>query len=280
MVKLSGKNCLVTGASTGLGLSVSKKFTKMGANIILVCRNQEKGEKSVFEVKRETPNASVDLMICDLASMASIQNFIIEFLGKYSKLDVLFNNAAVMKKKRTLTEDGFEMMFQVNYLAPFMLMDAFQENLKNSFSPLIINNGRPADKYRLDFDDLQFSKKYQMYDSFFVTKLCLLFANLDFSRRHASDDISTIMVDPGPFKSNLARDVPLVGWGKNLFSAPVDHAAENILFVATLDEAKEKSGKVFKEKQEYPLTSYWKDTTISDQLWLTTEKMIENFQVR
>ena len=277
-MNLSVKNCLITGANTGLGLAVSKKIAKLGANTILVCRNQDRGEKAILEIKKETPNALVDLMICDLASIKSIQSFIKEFQGKYAKLDILYNNAAVMKQKRTITEDGLEMMFQVNYLAPFMLMKAFRENLKNGSSPIMINNGRPADKYRLDFDDMQYSKKYHMYDSFFVTKLCLLFASLEGSRKFESDGISVIMADPGPFKSDLVRDVPLVGWGKNLFSAPVDHAAENILFVATLDDAKGKSGKVFKEKQEYPLTSYWKDTTISERLWSVTEKIIENFR--
>ena len=119
----TGKNCLITGANSGLGFAVSKKFASMGANTILVCRNEEKGKNALLEIKKETPNASVDLMICDLASMKSIQSFIGDIKGKYSKLDLLFNNAAVMKRKRTVTEDGFEMMFQVNYLAPFILMN-------------------------------------------------------------------------------------------------------------------------------------------------------------
>ncbi|UCE41743.1 MAG: SDR family NAD(P)-dependent oxidoreductase, partial [Candidatus Aminicenantes bacterium] len=110
---LSGKICLITGANTGLGLAVSKKFTNMSANTIMLCRNKEKGENAIHEIKKETPNASVELMICDLSSMTSIQSFIEEFKGKYSKLDILYNNAAVMKQKRTITEDGFEMMFQV-----------------------------------------------------------------------------------------------------------------------------------------------------------------------
>ena len=275
---LSEKNFLVTGANTGLGLAVSKKCAQMGANTILVCRNREKGEKAILEIKEEVPNVSLDLMICDLASMRSIQSFIQEFRGKYSKLDILFNNAAVMKQKRTVTKDGFEMMFQVNYLAPFVLMKALLESLKNGSSPLILNNGRPADKYRLDFDDLQELKNYHMYDSFFQSKLCLLFASLEFSRRYVRDGISVIMADPGPFKSNLVRDVPLMGWVKNLVSAPVDKAAENILYVVTLHEAQNINGKVFKEKQEYPLISYWKDANVSERLWSTTEKLIENTQ--
>jgi len=273
---LSGKNCLITGANTGLGLAVSKKFASMGANAILLCRNKEKGEDAVHEIKEETPNASVELMICDLSSMTSIQSFIEEFKGKYSKLDILYNNAAVMKKKRTVTEDGFEMMFQVNYLAPFILMNSFLELLKNSSSPLIINNGRPSYKLRLDMDDLQFLNNYQMYNSFFKTKLCLLFASLELSRRYESDDIIVTMIDPGPFKSDLVRDVPLMRWVKNLFSSSVDKAAENILYHITSDELKNKNGKVFKEKQEWPLTEYWKDTSISERLWSVTESLIKN----
>ena len=274
----SGENCLITGASSGLGFAVSRYLANMGANTIMLCRNKEKGENAVLEIKKETPNALVDLMLCDLASMKSIQSFIKDFKGKYSNLDILFNNAAVMKQKRTVTEDGFEMMFQVNYLAPFILMNSFLDLLKNSSSHQIINNGRPADKLRLDFDDLQFLKNYSMYNSFFKTKLCLLFSSLELSRRHESDDVTVIMADPGPFKSNLVREVPLVGWVKNLFSASVDHAAENILFVITSDEAKKQNGKVFKEKQEYPLTSYWKDTSVSERLWSITETLIKNFQ--
>lgn len=215
-------------------------------------------------------------MICDLSSMKSIQNCIEECIGKYSKLDILYNNAAVMKQKRTVTEDGFEMMFQVNYLASFILMNSFLELLKNGLSPYIINNGRPSDKLRLDMDDLQFVKNYRMYHSFFKTKLCLLFASLEISRRHESEGITVTMIDPGPFKSDLVIDAPLMGWIKNLFSSTVEKAAENIVYHITSDEAKNKNGKVFKEKQEKSLTEYWKDTGVSERLWSITESLIKN----
>lgn len=271
---LSGKNCVITGANTGLGLAVAKKFAKQDAQVIMVCRNEARGQKAAAEIKRESPQASVELMVCDLASMKSVEAFISAFKQRYSKLDILFNNAAVMKQKRTITEDGLEMMFQVNYLAPFILMNAFQDVIKKSSTHLILNNGRPADKLRLDFDDLQFAKNYNMYNSFFKTKLCLLLASLELSRRHERDTLTVIMADPGPFKSALVRDVPWFGWVKNLFSAPVEKAAENILYVVTTAGLKGKTGKVFEKRAEKPLIPYWQDEEVSQHLWSITQTML------
>jgi NAD(P)-dependent dehydrogenase (short-subunit alcohol dehydrogenase family) len=273
-MSLNNKNCLITGANTGLGFAVAKKFASLGANTILVCRDKEKGKSAINEIKNEISGASVEYLICDLSSMKSIHSFIEEFKKKYSKLDILYNNAAVMKQNRTVTKDGFEIMFQVNYLGPFIIMNAFLYLLKNGSEPMIINNGRPADKYRIDLDDLQFEKSYNMYHSFFKTKLCLLFASLELSQRQESDGITITMIDPGPFKSSLVRDVPIMGWFKNLFSASVDKAADNILYHIISDDAKNKNGKVFKEKQEKSLIEYWKDKNVSERLWSITESLI------
>jgi NAD(P)-dependent dehydrogenase (short-subunit alcohol dehydrogenase family) len=270
----TGKNCLITGANSGLGFAVANRFAALGADTILVCRNKDKGEKAIIKIKSDLPNASVELMICDLSSIKSIKGFIKEFKDKYSKLDILYNNAAVMKQKRMVTEDGFEMMFHVNFLAPFILMNSLLDLLKNGSTPFIINNGRPADKLRLEMDDLQFIKNYSMYDCFFKTKLCLLFSTIELSRRPESDGITVTMIDPGPFKSDLVRDVPIIGFLKNLFSAPVEKAAENILYHIASDNVEVINGKVFKEKEEKPLTEYWKDTSISREVWNYAESSI------
>ena len=272
---LNGKTCLITGANSGLGFAVAKRMASHKAHIILSSRTTEKGELAIQEIKREFPNASVESLACDLASLNSIQSFIGKLKEKHSKLDILFNNAAVMKQKRTLTEDGFEMMFQVNYLAPFVLMKSMIDLLKNGSSPCIAGNGRPSDKLRLDMGNLQFTKSYQMYQSFFHTKLCLLFTCMKLSRMPERENVAITMIDPGPFKSGLVRDMPLAGWIKNLFSAPVDKAAGNILFHLGGDRSNELNGKVYKEKHEYPITTYWQDETISKRLWSETEALLK-----
>ena len=142
------------------------------------------------------------------------------------------------------------MMFQVNYLASVLLMTSLLPLLRNGSDPRIINNGRPSAKLRLDLKDLQSAKTYRMYQSFFKTKFCLVFATLELARRPERGPVVVAMIDPGPFKSELVREVPLMGWIKNQFSAGVDHAAENIVHVISSDSAKIKHGKVFREKKE------------------------------
>lgn len=84
------------------------------------------------------------------------------------------------------------------------------------------------------------------------------------------------MADPGPFKSALVREAPWpAGWVKNLFSATVDEAADNILYVAESDEALRETGKVFKKRRAVPLAPYWQDVQTRQRLWAATETMIE-----
>ena len=276
-MKLSGSTCLITGANSGLGFAVAKQLAHRDANSILVCRDQDKGEQAISEIRKEKSEASLRLMICDLSSFDSVYKLIREIKGNYSHLDLLYNNAAVMKQKRTITQDGFEMMFQVNYLSAYVLMNSLMPLLKKSPNPMIINNGRPSHKLRLDMDDLQFAREYHMYNSFFKTKLCLLFASLELSKKPENKGITTTMIDPGPFKSKLVRDVPLAGWVKNLFSAPVEKAAENILYHLRENDTLDRNGKVFKEKQEWPLSDYWKDIEIGKGLMTATESLLTEF---
>ena len=269
------KTCIVTGANTGLGFEVAKRFAAQGAHTTLLCRSRKRGENAVLRIQEAHPKAIVELAVCDLSSLTSVRKFIDVFRGRHARLDVLYNNAAVMKSERAETEDGFETMFQVNYLAPFLMMTSLLDVMKKGATPFLINNGRPSHKLRLDWDDLQFKKKYTMYKSFFLTKLCLLFATLHLARRPESAGITVTMIDPGPFKSELVRDRKLMAWLKNLMSAPVQKAADNILFHINPHESGSKHGRVFKEREDHPQSDYWKDPVNSERLWSVTEELLK-----
>jgi retinol dehydrogenase-12 len=270
---LSNRTCIVTGANAGLGFEVARRFAALSADTTLLCRSEERGTKAVSRIREESPAARVRLAVCDLASLASTRGFLEGFKADHGQLDILYNNAAVMKSRRTVTEDGFELMFQVNYLAPFTLMTGMLDLLKEGSSPIVVNIARPSPRLRLVLDDLQSERDYGMWRSFFSTKLCLVFASLELARRPDRDGVVVTLIDPGTFRSGLVRDVKPVGWLKNLVSAPVEKAADNLLYHLDAERAT-RNGKVFKERDEYPLPAYWRDERVSGLLWSMTESML------
>ncbi|MHA2163681.1 MAG: SDR family NAD(P)-dependent oxidoreductase [Candidatus Thorarchaeota archaeon] len=121
MSEMSGKVCIVTGSNSGIGKETALALAKMGATVVMVARNQERGEKAQAEIIEKTGSTSVDLMLCDLASMDEIRRFASAFKNKYDRLDVLINNAGAVFSRRQLTVDGFESNLAVNHLAPFLM---------------------------------------------------------------------------------------------------------------------------------------------------------------
>jgi len=89
----------------------------MRANLVIVCRDTERGQTALQEIKSKSGNSSVELMICDLASQAQIRKLAEEFKQKHTRLDVLINNAGVILTRRSVTEDGLESTFAINHLA-------------------------------------------------------------------------------------------------------------------------------------------------------------------
>jgi NAD(P)-dependent dehydrogenase (short-subunit alcohol dehydrogenase family) len=117
---LTGKVCVVTGSNSGIGKETAFALAEMGANVVMVVRNQEKGQKAIEEIVTKTGNRSVSLMVCDLSSMVSIRGFASDLKKKYDHLDMLINNAGAEFVKRQLTAEGFEQLFAVDYLAPLL----------------------------------------------------------------------------------------------------------------------------------------------------------------
>ena len=118
--KLDGKNIIITGANTGIGYEVALDLAKRNAHVILACRDPKRGQDAVDKIKTESKNENVELELLDLASLKSIKEFSERILKKLNRLDILINNAGISGlENRTLTEDGFEIMFGVNHLGLF-----------------------------------------------------------------------------------------------------------------------------------------------------------------
>ena len=136
---MSGKICIVTGANSGIGKETALGLAQMGARVVMVCRNAEKGKAALEEIRRESGSSQVDLLIADMSSQASVRALAEEIRQKHPRLDVLVNNAGGAAPTRKLSVDGIEMTLATNHLGPALLTLLLLELLKASAPSRIVN---------------------------------------------------------------------------------------------------------------------------------------------
>jgi len=273
---LKGKKCLITGASSGLGLEVTKLLLVNEAEVIMLCRDKKKSNKIIDELRQDYPDASIQLELADFSSLDSLNTFLNNFKKKHSSLDILINNAAVMKAGITRTEDGYESMFQVNYLAPFILTRSLIDLLKSGENPKILNIALPAEKYQLDFDDIQALQHFKPMDNLLKSKNCLMIFSLELASRIKNTGIKVLTGIPNqrPFRSNLVREMPfLMGLAWNLISVRTEKIAANIPSILSRDDLD--NGSLFKGRKQVSASSYWLNAEVGERLWKETERMLE-----
>lgn len=266
---LSGKVCLVTGANTGIGRQIAKELAQRGATVVLLCRSAERGEAARASISAETGNAKVELLVCDLASLASVRAAARQFLERHTRLDVLVNNAAIFAPARELTDEGLEKTFVTNYLSHFLLTNLLLERLKASAPARIVNVASKTGGARLDFDDLQSMKgKYSIFTAVPRTKLSQVMFTRELARRLQGTGVTVNAVHPGLVKTPLLDDMS--GWMRtliHLFSMSPEKGARTAVFLATSPEVAATSGKLFEKNREVAVGAQVDDATATQRLW-------------
>jgi retinol dehydrogenase-13 len=167
-MSIEGKIALVTGANSGLGKATALGLAQTGVRVVMVCRDQIRGEAAQQEIIERSGNTSVDLLLADLSSQRSIRHLADTFRAKYTHLNLLINNAGAVFMQRALSVDGIEMSLAVNHLASFLLTNLLLDILKASTPTRIINVGTRINT-SLHLDDMQFEKR--PYRGYIITSL-------------------------------------------------------------------------------------------------------------
>src|SRR5258707_9843813 len=181
-VPLSGKVCMVTGANSGLGYQIALALEQMGATLVLVCRNKQKGEEARESMIATTGNENIELAMADLASQESIRDLVDLFKSRYESLHVLVNNAGHISWDRQETTDGLEMSFMVNHLAPFLLTNLLLQPLRKAAETAgearVVNISSSAQRMgKINLDDLQSTMKYRIMEAYAASKLAMVIAS-------------------------------------------------------------------------------------------------------
>lgn len=256
MAEMKGKTCIVTGSNSGIGRETALALANMGATVVMVVRNRERGEKARAEIVNETGNDAIRVMFCDLSAMESIRQFAKEFKEGYHKLDVLINNAGALFSKRQTTVEGLERTLAVNYLAPFLLTHELLPLLKSSAPSRIINVGSGlANSGKIVFADLQHEKNYSGMKAYANSKLMLTMYSYELARRLEGSGVGVNVVEPGFVSTDLGRNSGslLLSLGYKIMRPIQINAkkgAETSVYLASAPEVEGVTGKCFHKLQE------------------------------
>jgi NAD(P)-dependent dehydrogenase (short-subunit alcohol dehydrogenase family) len=211
-----GKRVLITGANSGIGYHAALTLARKGAQVILACRDRQRGEEALARLNAATPDARAELAILDLASLESVHQFAQRELTGQRPIHILINNAGVMAPpKRLETADGFELQFGTNVLGHFALTALLMPALKLAATgspdrPRIVTIASIAHKRgQINLDDLQSEKTYSPMQAYRQSKLAnLMFAfELDRRLRAANSPVMSVAAHPGVANTNLFRGV-------------------------------------------------------------------------
>ncbi len=272
---MKGKVCVITGANRGIGKATAEALARLGATVILACRDIERGEIVKADIISATSNPNVELMPVDLSLQESIQKMVTAFAEKHDHLDVLVNNAGVYKSQREMTPAGLEMMFATNHLGPFLLTNLLLDKLKASPSARVLVVTAPSTT-PVDFDNLQGEQRFSSLQAFGVTKMCNLLFTYELSRRLEGTGVTVNAVHPGLSKTNLMKEAPgILRWLTQLASKTPQKAAESLAYLASSAEMVNTSGRFFKDSKEIKSSQYSYDQNVQDQLWDVSTALIK-----
>jgi NAD(P)-dependent dehydrogenase (short-subunit alcohol dehydrogenase family) len=275
MTLLLGKLCLVTGATDGIGKALARRLLQAGAGVILHGRNAEKMAATVAELDQY---GEVYPLQADFSSLDQVRNLADIIAAQFGQLDVLVNNAGLLTDKRQLSQDGFELTFAVNYLAPWVLTNLLLGSLANSRHARIVNVASTAlGGGHIDLDNLQNATEFSGWQAYANSKLAnLLFSNLLAEKLSGTGTISNALC-PGLIDTNFFHTNTIFAGGayermRPGMRSPAE-GADIPFYVATAPEIEGLTGRFFLRGRGYykgggfPMLDIAWDRQLAALLW-------------
>ncbi len=278
MADMRGKTVLVTGANQGIGKASAVALGKLGANVVIVCRNADKGRVAVGDIERAGAK-SVELLVADLSSQADVRRVAAEFKAKHERLDVLLNNAGVLVPSRRTTVDGIEETLAINHLAYFILTTELLETLKASAPSRIVNVSSEAHRgAKMRWDDLEFKTgSYSAIRVYGQSKLANILFTRELSRRLQGARVTANSLHPGVIASGFGQTyggfVSLLIKLVRPFLITTEEGARTSVYLASAPDVEGVTGKYFdKCKERQPSQAALEDGA-PERLWAMTETL-------
>lgn len=208
---LTGRVAVVTGANSGLGMAIVAGLAELGASVVMVVRDRDRGERARAELLRDMPSADLSVSTCDVSSLAGVREFVAEFNARYPRLDILVHNAGVLPTRRAVTGDGHELTLATHVLGPLLLTELLRPRLRTSGDPRVIwvsSGGMYAQPLRDDDPEYR-QGRFRGAAAYARTKRMQVALLGSLARRYAGDGITVQAMHPGWADTpGVARSLP------------------------------------------------------------------------
>ena len=279
---MSKMNTIITGITSGIGTAIALDLAKKKYKVNLVARTEESGNKIKDLIYKKTENNDVHVYKCDLSLQSEIHEFVNNFKKQNNGLDILINNAAIIPNKKTITKEGNEMQFAVNYIAPYLLSRLLLDLLKNNAPSRIVNTSSTAHTGgNLNVNDFQkLNEKYNLrgWGRYLDTKLQLTIDTIELSKELEGTGVTCNAIHPGFVNTNLGRQfTPKFMQPMNkllgLFILSPQGGADPIIKAACSEEYENITGKYFHRFKQKEASKKVFDKNVSSKLMEYTKSI-------
>ena len=281
---MHGRTVVITGANSGVGKATAVALARAGADTVITARHEGRGRQAVADIREASGSDQVDLVVFDLADLASVRRGAEQILDRCGRIDVLVNNAGLVLSERTETVDGLEATFATNHLGPFLLTRLLTDRLVASAPARVVDVASTAHqgaRRGLDFDDLQSTRHYRGMQAYSRSKLAnILFTN-ELARRLAGSGVTANSLHPGTVASGFARDDDAKGFlafGVKLikpFILTPEKGARTSVYLASSPEVADVTGQYFVKCRARTPSPAARDEAAAALLWSVSEELVE-----
>ncbi len=272
---VAGKRVIITGATGGIGLAAARELARRGALLSIVARSESRAADAAAQIRAAGgPATEVEVLHADLGSQASIRKVAEEILAKHPKIDVLANNAGGVNSSRRLTEDGLELTWAVNHLAPFLLTNLLLERIRASAPARIITTSSGAHHgAHIPFDDVNAERGYRTggFSRYGQSKLANILFTTELARRLEGSGVTANCFHPGFVASGFNRNNgALMAFGMTLarpFARSTTKGADTLVWLADSPDVSSETGGYFTNRKRKLPSAAGQDAAAARRLW-------------